>query len=250
VKPSKWQYRFAAALLALSVVLYAMRWLLFPGDALHNEMVRFLVGDVAFVFVQVLLVTLFIDRIIRAREREETLRKLNMVIGAFFSQTGAALLGQLARADARLPEVHAQFVPKGSWRAEDYARARAALRDHTAEIDLTACDLARLRDSLAEQRSFMISLLANEALLEHESFSDLLWALTHLGEELALRPGLADLEPADARHIAGDVKRAYTLLGAEWLSYMRHLQEAYPFLFSLAVRTNPLDPAARVVVTE
>jgi hypothetical protein len=95
----------------------------------------------------------------------------------------------------------------------------------------------------------MISLLANQALLEHETFTDLLWALTHLGEELAARTGLDALPEPDERHLAGDITRAYALLGAEWLSYLEHLQRAYPFLFSLAVRTNPLDPDASPVVT-
>ncbi len=40
------------------------------------------------------------------------------------------------------------------------------------------------------------------------------------------------------------MKRFYGLLTAEWLDYVRHLQENYPYLFSLAVRTNPFDPAA------
>jgi hypothetical protein len=30
---------------------------------------------------------------------------------------------------------------------------------------------------------------------------------------------------------------------------MDHLRSMYPYLFSLAVRTNPFDPAASVVVT-
>lgn len=29
---------------------------------------------------------------------------------------------------------------------------------------------------------------------------------------------------------------------------MKHLKESYPYLFSLAVRTNPFDPAASPVV--
>jgi hypothetical protein len=35
----------------------------------------------------------------------------------------------------------------------------------------------------------------------------------------------------------------------ERLAYLEHLQTAYPFLFSLAVRTNPLDPAASPVIS-
>ena len=38
------------------------------------------------------------------------------------------------------------------------------------------------------------------------------------------------------------------LLVREWLSYMEHLKSDYPYLFSLAVRTNPFDPNASVQV--
>jgi hypothetical protein len=31
---------------------------------------------------------------------------------------------------------------------------------------------------------------------------------------------------------------------------MRHLRDDYPYLFSLARRTNPFDPAARVEVSD
>jgi hypothetical protein len=48
----------------------------------------------------------------------------------------------------------------------------------------------------------------------------------------------------DAEHIVVDIKRAYSLLITEWLAYMEHLRQDYPFLFSLAMRTNPFDPSA------
>jgi hypothetical protein len=34
-----------------------------------------------------------------------------------------------------------------------------------------------------------------------------------------------------------------------WLDYVRHLKDGYPYLFSLAMRTNPLDETASPVVT-
>jgi hypothetical protein len=34
----------------------------------------------------------------------------------------------------------------------------------------------------------------------------------------------------------------------QWTGYMRHLKHDYPFLFSLALRTNPFDPEAQVEV--
>jgi hypothetical protein len=36
----------------------------------------------------------------------------------------------------------------------------------------------------------------------------------------------------------------YELLAAQWLAYMKHLRDNYPYLFSLAIRTNPFDPDA------
>jgi hypothetical protein len=44
------------------------------------------------------------------------------------------------------------------------------------------------------------------------------------------------------------MNRVYGLLVREWLSYMQHLKGTYPYLFSLAMRTNPFDSQASPVV--
>jgi hypothetical protein len=41
-----------------------------------------------------------------------------------------------------------------------------------------------------------------------------------------------------------DSKRVYSLVTREWLNYLSHLERDYPYLFSLAVRTNPFNPEA------
>jgi len=38
------------------------------------------------------------------------------------------------------------------------------------------------------------------------------------------------------------------LLVREWLAHVEHLQREYPYLFSLAVRTNPFAPRAAAEV--
>jgi len=58
------------------------------------------------------------------------------------------------------------------------------------------------------------------------------------------------IELADYHHFSADIKRAYSLLILEWLTYMVHLKEDYPFLFSFAVRTNPFDLEARPEISE
>jgi len=236
-------------LISLGVALYALRWLLFATPEYHNELWRFLLGDVAFLFLQVAIVTLFIDRMLRAREKRAILQKLNMVIGAFFSAAGTELLGRLAMTDTAIGEIRDALVPSASWDAARYAQARSALSHHEADIEIGARELRELKDVLDREKAFLLGLLGNQALLEHESFTELLWAVTHLAEELDARATFDDLPDADRAHLAGDVKRAYTQLIGQWLEYVRHLQTQYPYLFSLAVRTNPLDPSARVNLT-
>jgi hypothetical protein len=238
-----------AALLVGGAVLYAIRWMLFPAAQLHNEMWRFLIGDVAFLFLQVAIVTLVIDGMLRRRERQQMKYKLNMVIGAFFSELGTSLLGRVAVTDLALADVRDDLLPRQDWTEANYTTAKAALKAHHAKIDIGACDLYELKDMLEKEKRFVLGLLGNQALLEHEEFSELLWAVTHLAEELAVRESLDDLPTPDRIHITGDVKRVFTLLTYEWLEYVRHLQLQYPYLFSLAVRTNPLDPAAKAEVT-
>jgi hypothetical protein len=94
----------------------------------------------------------------------------------------------------------------------------------------------------------MLDLLGNPSLLEHDEFTDLLWAVSHLTEELGARRSLTGLSAADLEHLSGDIKRAYGLLLREWVVYMRHLKEDYPYLFSLAVRMNPLNAEARAEI--
>jgi hypothetical protein len=90
--------------------------------------------------------------------------------------------------------------------------------------------------------------LENPVLLEHESFTELLRAVFHLTEELAVREDLQKLPHTDYAHLAGDITRSYVLLVHEWLDYMKHLKDNYPYLFSLAMRTNPFDQNASVIV--
>jgi len=86
-------------------------------------------------------------------------------------------------------------------------------------------------------------------LLEHQSFTELLQAVFHLAEELERRGDLFSIPDSDVAHLQKDVERVYRLLCSEWLSYMNHLKNHYPYLFSLAMRINPFDTSASVIVT-
>jgi hypothetical protein len=83
---------------------------------------------------------------------------------------------------------------------------------------------------------------------EQEQFTEALRALFHLAEELGYRGSIENLPETDLEHLANDMERSYRLMTMEWLDYMQYLKESYPYLFSLAMRTNPFDKFASPVV--
>ena len=111
-----------------------------------------------------------------------------------------------------------------------------------ASFSKTACNTL-------EKRGFLLGLLGNQNLLEHDGFTEMLWAVFHLTEEFANRSSLDNLHANDKLHLEGDIKRAYTTLTGEWLDYMMYLKSSYPYLFSLAMRTNPYNERAVVYVS-
>ncbi len=106
-------------------------------------MLRYLVDDIAFVFIQVLLVSMLLDGLMQRRNRETMLDKLNMIIGAFFSECGTDVLGRFARLDADLDVVRGDLLARMAWTARDYERAKQAFREHEPVIELSAGDLVR-----------------------------------------------------------------------------------------------------------
>lgn len=246
LKRIDWQVWLGLALVALSALVYVVHYFIFR-DAYHIFI--YMIGDIAFVFVEVLMVTLIIHRLLTAREKRAILDKLNMVIGAFFSEVGTGLLKTFSEFDPASEQIRQHLVVKDDWSPQEFSAVAKRLENHDYTIDTQKGDLEGLRSFLLERRNFLLRLLENPNLLEHESFTQLLWAVFHLTEELAHRVDVGRLPASDYEHLGGDMQRAYAFLVTEWLSYMRHLSDSYPYLFSLAMRTNPFDPQASPEVT-
>ena len=240
-----WKILLGIILITLSAVFYYIHWLIFR-DAHHIFI--YLIGDIAFVFFEVLLVTLVLHQLLHHREKKAMLHKLNMVIGVFFSEVGTELLDILYSFDADVSSVTKELVNIKDLSEKEFGKISRTIKSHNYQIDSEKGNLDLLKNFLKEKRQFLLNLLENPNLLEHESFTDLLWAVFHLTEELVHRKTLKGLLETDYKHLSGDIKRSYRFLISEWIDYMKHLKKKYPYLFSLAVRTNPFDAAASVEV--
>ncbi len=240
-----WQVILGLVLMALSAAAYYAHYLIFR-DAHHIFL--YLIGDIAFVFIEVLLVTLVLHNLLAYREKRALLKKLNMVIGVFFSEAGTGLIRVICGFDADASSVAKHLIITDEWSEKDFVKVKKAVLAHKPAIDHKKLDILLIKEFFTQKRDFFLALLENPNLLEHESFTNLLWAVFHLTEELARRNDLKNIPDRDREHLSGDIKRVYGLIIAEWLNYMNHLSRDYPYLFSFAMRTNPFDVNASVEI--
>jgi hypothetical protein len=234
---SRWRLFLSIPLIVSSAVLYLLYYYLYLD---FNNMLTWFLLSAAFLPFNVLVVTFIIEGIINERDKHVMLKKLNMVIGVFYSEVGTVLLSSLSIFNTDTRQFSRDLIFSTKWTPLEFNAAVNKVKNYEYKIDSRAGNLDDLKAFLSGKRDFLLRLLENPNLLEHETFT----------EELYNRAHLTGLHDADYSHLSNDIKRAYALLLYEWLNYMKHLKCDYPYLYSLAVRTNPFDPDASVEIKE
>ncbi len=191
-----------------------------------------------------------LEIVLSIREKKQRNEKINMLIGVFYSEAGNELITRLSEFDHSLDRIRKHLVININSTIHSFDEIRKILLGYRHKLEMKKSDFPPLKKFLTERRDFFLRLMENPHILEHESFAELLMAVFHMTEELAHRKDIANLPQSDLNHLAGDTARVYTLLIAQWLDYMQHLKKNYPYLFSLAIRTNPFNPEASPVVIE
>ena len=175
--------------------------------------------------------------------------RLNMLIGVFFTEAGNELLRLFSRFDPHISTMRQDLEITPEWTTEEFNRLKTHLSGYHYDVDAALLELGVVKEFLKEKGDLLLRQLENDDLARNESYAELLWATVHLRDELLARRRLDDLPDSDLAHIVVDIKRAYGLLTRQWLDYMQYLKNRYPFLFSLALRTNPFAESASAIVT-
>lgn len=241
----KWQLLLGTTLFVSSALIYFAQIVIF-----HNPRDTFfyIFQDLAFVPIHVLVMMLIIDQLLQMREKRTLINKMNMAIGVFFSEVGTSLLKSITSFDQNIEKIRNDLLVTNEWTDQKFSSTIKSVSQYNYHINYAKNEVESLKVLLEGKRDFLLRVLENPNLLEHEIFTELLWAVFHLTEELAVRQDLTKLTTEDENHIAGDIRRTYVALIVQWLAYMRHLKKEYPYLFSLALRTSPFDLNATVTV--
>lgn len=246
MKLLSWEVKLGISLIVFSMVVYVLKFIAL-GDP--NNTYNYVFNALGFLPINVLLVTLILNKLLTIRSKRERHEKLNMVIGTFFSEVGTELLDRFSNQDPWLDKLRERLVVKEDIPDKEFRSIMNELTIYDYQVKALESELKTLHQQLAGKRDFLLRLLENPVLLEHESFSELLRAVFHLTEELDWRKNYHSLPESDLRHIESDINRAYKHLVIQWLSYLQYLNKNYPYLFSLAMRTNPFDETSSPIVS-
>lgn len=238
-------FKTVLSLLTISLLIFSLKTVI-VGDIEGTR--KFLFNALGMLPLNLMLMTFVFSKLIALHTKKGRLRKQKMLVNAFFSEFGNTLLKQIAGLDSNRGELRQHAGSADKWDG-DIDSIRTVFNSHSAKLKVTPENFTQIMDALDSKHSFILTLLEHPALVQHERFSNLVWAMFHLEDELRHREGFENLPASDVAHLTGDIERVYTNLIIQWVDYMVYLRDNYPYLYSLAIRTGPFssveDPVVR-----
>jgi hypothetical protein len=220
-----------------SVTIYMMQYVIFH-DA--SSTFFYFLQDMAFLPIQALIVSLVINRFMNVAEKRRKVKKNNVAISTFFVDAGVEIMMILSKFDKNhLKEC--EMLKLTELLENKGKNAKKIVESFEYSFNVEPKKLSELVAAMEENRGFLLTLLQNPNLHEHEAFTDMLWAVFHIADELKTRGDLNLISDEDASHLAIDLLRAYKAMVMEWIGYINYLNDEYPFLYKIAIRKNPFS---------
>ncbi|MFL0193999.1 hypothetical protein ACJDU8_00110 [Clostridium sp. WILCCON 0269] len=222
------QYLFISVILIfLSFIMFLIHYLIF--GQLENT-IYYSLMSLCFIPINILAVTLVFEKIVERHSRLERLSKLNMLVGLFFSDIGFALLKLIVAGDEKVKYLELNF--------NDLEYCKNKIRNYNYDIDFEQINYTEIKKIVIGGRDILSKLISNENILEHEIFSDLLMVLMHLRDEMIFIDH-KELTQDDYNHLKGDIIRVYEALTLQWINYLFHLKQFYPYQYNSVIKYNP-----------
>lgn len=250
---NNWKVKFAIILIIAAIVMYTFAYLFLNEP---DKILFHIVIDCAFIPIDVLIVVLVIESVIEKKEKETVLDKLDMILGVFFSEIGNSLLEIISNVNADNGEIIKSLKNIDKWDDKDFEKSYKYIDKNgvsfNPDIPQSEKDefILTIKKIITGKRGFLMELIENPNIIEKDSFANLLLAIFHLNDELELRTDLKKINPKDFDHLMNDINRIYSRLTYEWIKYLEYLNENYPYMSSLAIRTNPFNPEIDVYITD
>ena len=217
-------------LLSSSVVIYFVQNMIFDNP---KQMLFLLLEDLAFLPIEVALVTFVIERLLKTADQQKNAKKINVIISTYFTEAGSSIMEAMSGFNRNNTDI-TQIIEENEVRKISQKQAKKLIASLKYDIYADPGKLESLAAVLADKKIFLINLLENNSLFEHDSFTDMLWAVFHVADELQSRGDLKTLPVDVIDHLSNDLLRAYSAMVQEWIGYIFYLHAEYPFLYQSA----------------
>ena len=241
-----WKTKLGLILIIASAILYAFAYVGFHEP---DRVLFYIVIDLAFIPLDILIVVLVIESIIDKKEKEVIFEK-------FYSELGNDLLESFSRINEHNTKITDALANIDSWENKDFEKAYKYIESNGITFKPKIPEnekkdfIINLKTLLHSNRNFLINLIENPNLLEKDSFSGLILAIFHLQDELEHRTDLNQVSKNDFEHLLGDINRVYCKLTYQWIMYLQYLNKHYPYMSSIVLRTNPFNPKAKIYIDD
>ena len=223
-------------LLCTSALLYAIHYLIFRD--LHHLAI-FGLHELAFVPLEVILVTLGLDKLVEKTHREETRSKVSIIETLYFNESGGTMLRYLTSFDPDAARLRELLQVTESWRSSDFRQAIRQLKSYPFLLDLDRIDFFGLHYHLSQRHEYYRSMLENPALTQSEAFTEMIMKIYLLWEELDGRTNLYQLPEKDRNYLAELLHEIYRELTEYWLDNVYNHSIHNRFRLHRAIESNP-----------
>ena len=223
-------------LLCASALLYAIHYLIFRD--LHHLAI-FGLHELAFVPLEVILVTLGLDQLVEKTHREEARSKVSIIETLYFNESGGTMLRYLTSFDPGAARLRELLQVTEDWHSSDFRQAIRQLKSYPFLLDLDRIDFFGLHYHLSQRHEYYRSMLENPALTQSEAFTEMIMKIYLLWEELDGRTNLYQLPEKDRNYLAELLHEIYRELTEYWLDNVYNHSIHNRFRLHRAIESNP-----------
>ena len=222
-------------LFGISAIIYLLQIILFHDP---KTTLFYFLQDWAFLPITIAVATIVVGKIMDEHEKQNRMNKTRMLASSFFSENGFKLLKYLLSLTIPSSELQNLLKIDHQWTPEQFIKASVLMEHFDFDIHFTPKHLEELKISFSEKRMALLIVTSNPLLFDHENFTDMLWAILHLSDELSIRNDLSHLSETEYLHLKSDIERVLRGLLSNWFLHISYIKNEYPHLYLLAIQQS------------
>ncbi|MGL4876108.1 MAG: hypothetical protein ACRC30_15825 [Clostridium sp.] len=206
-------------------------------DGLINSVLQNLIGTI----VTMLFTGVFLDYILRRREKKRAENRMNTLLGVFYGDFGNELLYEFITADLCVVCLVRKAKINSDWTEKNYELLKEVFENYEYSILGKKVNINKIAKIIKESESFILDILFTQVIQNGGELSEILFDVIHLRDEINDLEDINNIKEDELAHLELDINRLYRRLAINWTVYMKFLRENYPQLFVKALKKSPYE---------